>query len=408
MTNAREFTARLAELLRRERDAMAEFLVLLADFDQGRLWLELGHASLFSFLHRELGLSKGASHYRKTAAELLRRFPEIVAPLRDGRLCITSIVELATVLPPENRGEVLPRFFHRSKREAAEGAAEIRPQEAPARRELVTAVRAEPRTMALPSPSSFPAPDPVSAPRDLTPFSAPARGLTSASAPAPTLPSEPSRPPETSLPVQPAEQPNANSTPSAPNFPPPERTTIAPLTADLRRLHVTVSRRFLEKLEAARAALSHVQPGASAEEILEAGLDLLLARDAKKKGQVEKPLSTPRRSHGDHVPAHVRREVWRRDGGRCQWALESGGICGSTHRLELDHVIPRARGGPSTAANLRLLCQTHNLLAARRVLGDDLMDRFAPRTRARSMRSASTPGGPVPGRVPELSSGPGP
>jgi hypothetical protein len=331
-----------------------------ADFDQRRLWLELGHASLFSFLHRELGLSKGAAHYRKTAAELVQRFPEIVAPLRDGRLCFTSIVELAKVLTPENREEVLPRFFHCSKREAAEVVAEIRPQETPAHREVVTAVRAS-----------------VSAPPPLV--SAPAR------IPAPA---EPTRPAETSLPVQPVELVHANSTPTAPNVSPPERTEIDPLTADLRRLHVTVSRRFLEKLEAARAALSHARSGASAEDVLEAGLDLLLERDAKKKGQVERPLSRPRPSNPAHVPAYVRREVWRRDGGRCCWPLESGGICGSRHRLELDHVIPRARGGPSTADNVRLLCQTHNLLAASRVLGDELMDRFTPRTGVRPMPSA--------------------
>jgi hypothetical protein len=54
---------------------MADFLVALADFDRRRLWVELGYSSLFSFLHRELGLSKGAAFYRKTAAELVQRFP---------------------------------------------------------------------------------------------------------------------------------------------------------------------------------------------------------------------------------------------------------------------------------------------------------------------------------------------
>ena len=31
----------------------------------------------------------------KTAAELLQRFPEVVDSLKDGRLCLTSVVELA-------------------------------------------------------------------------------------------------------------------------------------------------------------------------------------------------------------------------------------------------------------------------------------------------------------------------
>jgi hypothetical protein len=58
---------------------------------------------------------------------------------------------------------------------------------------------------------------------------------------------------------------------------------VEPLTADLRRLHVTVSRRFIQNLDAARDALSHSHPGADVETILEAGLDLLLERAAKRE-----------------------------------------------------------------------------------------------------------------------------
>ncbi len=130
MTSARDLSARLAELLQRERAALAEFLVALADFDRKRLWVELGHASLFYFLHRELGLSSGAAFYRKTAAGLIQRFPELVDPLRDGRLCLTSVVELAKVLTPENRDDVLPRFFHLSKSGAKAVSAALRPNDA--------------------------------------------------------------------------------------------------------------------------------------------------------------------------------------------------------------------------------------------------------------------------------------
>ena len=88
MHSAIEETTRLALLLRKEQGALADFLLALAEFDRQRLWLELGHSSLFYFLHRELGLSKGAAHYRKVAAELVQRFPEVIEPLRDGRLCM--------------------------------------------------------------------------------------------------------------------------------------------------------------------------------------------------------------------------------------------------------------------------------------------------------------------------------
>jgi hypothetical protein len=56
-------------------------------------------------------------------------------------------------------------------------------------------------------------------------------------------------------------------------------------------------------------------------------------------------------------------------------------VCGCTRRIEYDHVQPVALGGTSTIDNVRLLCRSHNLLAARLALGDRCMDRYtrAPR-----------------------------
>jgi len=57
MTHARVLASHLADLLSREHVAMADFLVALADFNRNRSWVDLGHSSLFNFLHRELGPS---------------------------------------------------------------------------------------------------------------------------------------------------------------------------------------------------------------------------------------------------------------------------------------------------------------------------------------------------------------
>ncbi len=282
-----------------------------------------------------------------TAAELIPRFPEIVEPLRDGRLCITTVVELAKVITPENRHEVLPRFFELSRSEAKEVTAELRPIEAPPRRDVVTTVHA----------------------------AAPALALSVSTAP------------DLGQLVQPANQPEEGATSAEPiraSAAPRAHVAVEPLTAEESRVHVTVSRGFLKKLGAARDALSHSHPNAGIEEILEAGLDVLLERSAKRKGLVKKPRETPRPSSDpDYVRAHVRRAVWKRDGGRCQFRLESGEICGSTYRLEIDHhPIPRALGGPSTVENCRLACDAHNDRSARLVFGDAWMDRYTtnPRT----------------------------
>ena len=60
MDTARDFASRLLDLLRNERAAMADFLAALADFDARRLWIRLGHTSLFTFLHRDLTRSPAA------------------------------------------------------------------------------------------------------------------------------------------------------------------------------------------------------------------------------------------------------------------------------------------------------------------------------------------------------------
>ena len=157
----------------------------------------------------------------------------------------------------------------------------------------------------------------------------------------------------------------------------------APSCAELRRFHVTVSRRFLEKLSAARDALSHTHPGAETGVVLEAALDLLLAAHEKKKGIVKKPRASPPRPPAStrHIPAEVKRAVWLRDGGRCQWPIASGGICGSTTRVEYDHIVPLARGGSSTVGGLRLLCRRHNFIHAEQTYGREHMARFVSQAR---------------------------
>ena len=147
LLEARRLRDGLAGLLRAERTAAAEFLLALADFDRRRGWEPLGHASLFAFLHVELGLSKAAAFWRLSAARLLQRFPAVIAPLRDGRLCMSTTAELAKVLTEENLDAVLPRYFGLSAREAREVTAELQPREAPPVREVVTRLEPEQRPL---------------------------------------------------------------------------------------------------------------------------------------------------------------------------------------------------------------------------------------------------------------------
>lgn len=60
-------------------------------------------------------------------------------------------------------------------------------------------------------------------------------------------------------------------------------------------------------------------------------------------------------SHTRIIPTEVKKEVWKRDKGRCV-------ICGETTNLHFDHDLPFSKGGTSlTAKNVRLLCMKRNL-----------------------------------------------
>jgi hypothetical protein len=318
LSEARESSRHLASLLRREHGAQAEFLVALAAFDEAGAYRRLGYANLFDYLHRELLLSRSSAHYRKVAARLLRRFPVIVPPLRDGRLCLSTVVEVEKVLTDANQAEVLPRFFGLSRQEAKEVVAELLP-----------ATVVPKRTVVIPAGVS-----------------------TSRSSPGELDLTHRER-------VIAPEEPAMRTVETPP-------TLVQPMTATASRMHLTVSPKFVALLKKAKAGESHARPGATDEQVLTSALELLVEKQEKRKAS---------------VPAKVKREVRRRDGGRCQWPTHDGGVCGSEVRLEIDHVQPRGKGGASTAENCRLLCQAHNLEAARLAYGDDHMDLFTRRVR---------------------------
>ena len=130
-----------------------------------------------------------------------------------------------------------------------------------------------------------------------------------------------------------------------------------------------------EKLLRLKGHFAHAQPNMNLTDLLHRLCDEKLDRinklkspsapGTRRKANTTTAAFAPRvagesRVASDPRPpsqAEVRRQVWRRDKGRCS-------NCHSTFALEIDHILPRAAGGLSTLENTRLLCRTCNQRAA--------------------------------------------
>lgn len=66
------------------------------------------------------------------------------------------------------------------------------------------------------------------------------------------------------------------------------------------------------------------------------------------------------RARHRHLPAAVRRTVYRRDDGQCRFVDRQGRRCPARRGLEFHHRRPFAMGGDHAVDNLQLMCRRHN------------------------------------------------
>jgi 5-methylcytosine-specific restriction endonuclease McrA len=97
---------------------------------------------------------------------------------------------------------------------------------------------------------------------------------------------------------------------------------------------------------------------------------LLADLEKAKCGAAARPRAArPAVSGSRHIPAAVRREVWKRDRGQCAF-VGTHGRCSERGFLEFHHLRPYADGGATVVDNLELRCRAHNVHEAERCFGD--------------------------------------
>ncbi len=314
-----------------ERRATASLLRAIMEIDRRRLYLGEGCASMFAYCTQVLHLSEGGAYNRIETARAAREYPVILELFEQSAITLTAVRLLAPHLTPENHVAVLASARHQSKRHIEELVVSLRPKpDAPVVVRKLPAGRTATAVSGVPTPSNE---------REDAVATSPAAAA--------------------------SRRDVARQTPLSP-------ARIAPLAPERYRIQLTVSRETHDKFRRAQALLRHAVPSGNAAEIFERALTLLIETlERQRFAETSRPrTSRPAAERSRHVPAAVRREVWRRDGGRCAF-LGAEGRCRETAFLEFHHIEPYAVGGAAVVENIELRCRAHNVYEAELFFGTE-------------------------------------
>ena len=376
----------LESLRGKERKVLAGVLRHLIEMEKRRLFLPRGYSSLFEFCTQHLKYSRSAAGRRIAAARTLAKFPSLEEYLLNGEINLYSLSLVSGILTGQNLKQVISGIRNRSTREVEALVAGFRPG-----RILKDRVR----TVCVMVPETVNM-NAGSAPCAGSKRTAPGTGC-AGSAPGTV---------------------SARSTPGAGSEKFPNTAVKGPETDSLE--HVRISRKFklefavdpefMKKFNRMKALLSSNYPeGISFEELFMLLMDEYIDRHSPegRSARREKRLADRSRKKNSNpatesnqvtqsnpvtqskpaadregmnrtrsIPRKVRDEIFLRDGGRCTFEGTDGRRCNSSWNLQIDHIVPFARGGDNSPGNLRLLCGKHNRLEAERVFGSQHMERF--------------------------------
>jgi hypothetical protein len=306
-----QLLAAVKRLAATERRATAALIRALMELDARRLYLGEGCSSLFTYCTQVLHLAEGAAYNRIEAARAARRWPLIVEQLEDGSLTLTAVRLLAPHLTDDNYRGVLSSARHKSKADCERLIASLHPRPA-----VPAVIRKLPDSRAVGA--------------NVSPAVHGKVGVDGAHAFA-----------------------RAGAAPAPP--------TVVSLAPERYKIQLTISRETHDKLRLVQALARHTFPAGDLAEIFDRAVTLLLDNlERRRCAATSSPRSSRAATDGSrHIPAAVKRAVWRRDDGQCAFVGRSG-RCAERGFLEFHHVQPYAVGGAATKANIQLRCRAHN------------------------------------------------
>jgi len=290
-------------------------------------------------------MSESMTAKRLWAARTARRYPVILQMVARGQLHLSAIAKLAKHLTEDNHRALLLRARHKSSRELDVLIAELAP-----RPDVPSRIRALPRSKGS-TRSADSAGGSARKPADSCTLQRPGQTVASCRGVSTDVPDT-------------ADTVSVGSTRRP-------RGQVVPLAPRRYKIEVTVDQETHDKLRMLEDLLGHLTAGADPAVIVRRAIDRLFDETLKKKAAITDTARAGDRRADDRghrpgdrrtraIPAAIRREVWRRDGGRCTYVDRRGRRCRGTRCIEYHHEMPFGKGGQHVVGNIALRCRAHN------------------------------------------------
>jgi len=302
-----EVLNQMDRLVKSERKITHTILNHINEIESRRLYAELGFDSMFKYLTRHCGYGEDSAYRRLQAARVLKKNPEIALKLEQGSLNLTQLTQVQKCLKQERKVGVI---FN------PEQTLQILEQ--------------------IENKSSFETKKVLAV--------------------------------EFNQPIQTHEM-------------------VKPQRDESVRLEITFTAEQIKTLSQVKDLLSHSLPEGSWAEIIvhlaEKHIKKTLGKNQETDSQTPEESAKPSsekiikpsakstqsflaKRKRKLIKITLRRKLLQKARHCCEFIdPETNTQCQSHYQLQIDHRIPLAFGGSDTEGNLRVLCRTHNLLAAK-------------------------------------------
>ena len=361
------------------------------------------------YVTQALCVSEGAAACRIQVAGVCRRFPQILQALASGEINLTVASRVSPVLTEENCDYLLRKCRKMSSRDVLALLIDLKLRREPVAKPSLrkASTFAEKGAVGGDDSGTAPVKSTGNSTKEL-------RRNIDVSAVGPASPEKNCfQPKDTDMAL--AAEPlllfrESGATPDVD----PDNQSIAPLVAARYNLKLSISAELKDKIDRLAEVMGLANAVTHMEKIIEQAVDDALARrdpickeerrlsreqrarpnvtamaeDASttSRGAMSLPSGQTQRNRAHklhdagavkgregYVAAQVRATALKRAAYRCEFISADGERCRARHDLEIDHILPKARGGTGEAGNLQVLCRAHNLRKAEHDLGEAFM-----------------------------------